>query len=207
MWGVSLLTKFAPNGHSPGQGYNVGERCMDTLHETTIEQDLGPKRFVNLTPLAIGMVLLLALFGGARIYQQAFAWSMGTDSTSPEFAKYWMTFLYVELVVLAILGPCIWLYVWVTRDRHLDRLSPQLELRRHFTLTALLTVYVFAVYATASFFGEADGAWHQVVVRDTSFTANHIILFYLTIPVYIICGFTSYLYAMTRLPQFARGIS
>ena len=113
---------------------------MDTLHETTIEQDLGPKRFVNLTPLAIGMVLLLALFGGARIYQQAFAWSMGTDSTSPEFAKYWMTFLYVELVVLAILGPCIWLYVWVTRDRHLDRLSPQLELRRHFTLTALLTV-------------------------------------------------------------------
>jgi len=170
-------------------------------------QDLGPKRFVNLAPLVIGMVLLVALFGGARIYQQLFAWSMGTDSTSPEFDKYWMTLLYGELIVCAILGPCIWLYVWVTRDRHLADLAPQLELRRYFTLTGLLTVYVFAIYATASFFGEADGAWHQVVVRDTSFTASHIVLFYLSIPVYIICGFTSYLYAMTRLPQFARGVS
>jgi len=184
---------------------------MDALETTNAatagNQGLGIKRFVNLTPFATGMVLLLALFGGARVYQQAFSWSMGTDSTSPEFDKYWMTFLYVELIVAAILAPCIWLYVWVTRDRHLDRLSPQQELRRYFTAAGILTCYTFAVYATASFFGEADGAWHQVVVRDTSFTASHIILFYLTIPVYITCGFTAYLYTMTRLPQFARGIS
>jgi methane/ammonia monooxygenase subunit C len=184
---------------------------MDALNATSAasvsNRDLGPKRFVNLVPLAIGMVLLVALYGGARTYQQLFSWSMGTDSTSPEFDRYWMTLLYGELIVAAILGPCIWLYVWLTRDRHLDQLGPHQELRRYFTLTGLLTCYVFAVYATASFFGEADGAWHQVVVRDTSFTASHIILFYLTIPVYIICGFTSYLYAMTRLPQFARGLS
>ena len=184
---------------------------MDTLNAASAaspdSRDLGPKRFVNLTPLMIGMVLLLALFGGARVYQQLFSWSMGTDATSPEFDRYWMTLLYGELIVAAILAPCIWLGVWMTRDRHLDQLGPHEELRRYFTATGLLTVYVFAVYATASFFGEADGAWHQVVVRDTSFTASHIILFYLTIPVYIICGFTAYLYTMTRLPQFARGIS
>jgi methane/ammonia monooxygenase subunit C len=170
-------------------------------------REAAPQRIVNLTPFAIGMVLLVALFGGARAYQQAFSWSMGTDSTSPEFDRYWMTFLYVELIVAAIIAPCIWLFVWMTRDRHLDRLGPRDELRRIFTATGLLTVYTFAVYATASFFGEADGAWHQVVVRDTSFTASHIVLFYLTIPVYITCGFTAYLYAMTRIPQFARGVS
>jgi methane/ammonia monooxygenase subunit C len=186
---------------------------MDALEAEVLPQrdlaelDLGPRRFVDLKPLVIGMLLVLTLFVGARLYQQLYAWSMGTDSTTPEFRKYWMTVLYSEVIIAAILAPAIWLSIWLTRDRHLDRLGPHEELRRYFTLTGLLTVYVFAVYFTASFFGEGDGAWHQVIIRDTSFTASHIILFYLSIPVYIICGFTAYLYAMTRLPAFARGTS
>jgi hypothetical protein len=46
-----------------------------------------------------------------------------------------------------------------------------------------------------------------VIIRDTSFTASHIIAFYFTFPLYITMGVASYLYAMTRLPQFSKAVS
>jgi len=36
-----------------------------------------------------------------------------------------------------------------------------------------------------------------VIIRDTSFTASHIVAFYWTFPLYIMCGVSSYLYAQT----------
>jgi methane/ammonia monooxygenase subunit C len=160
---------------------------------------------IGITLMVMGGLALIYL--AARVYQQMFAWSAGMDSTNPLFDTYWMTLLYGELITLAIVGLVVWSYLWVTRDRQLDRLEPRTELKRYFTLVAWILCYVFAVYFTASFFGEEDASWHQVVVRDTSFTPSHIILFYLTIPLYIILGVGSYLYATTRLPQFARAIS
>jgi len=68
-------------------------------------------------------------------------------------------------------------------------------------------VYAFCVYFTGSFFAEMDASWHQTVVRDTAFTPSHVILFYGTIPLYILFGVGGFLYAMTRLPRFADRIS
>src|SRR5262249_521156 len=47
-----------------------------------------------------------------------------------------------------------------------------------------------------------DATWHQTLIRDTEFTPSHIILFYLTMPLYIILGVGGLLYAHTRLPYY-----
>lgn len=86
-------------------------------------------------------------------------------------------------------------------------LSPDVELKRHFTLFIWLFTYAWIIYWTASFFAEQDASWHQVTIRDTDFTPSHIVLFYGTFPAYIIAGVSAFLYARTRLPQFAEKIS
>jgi Ammonia monooxygenase/methane monooxygenase, subunit C. len=48
-----------------------------------------------------------------------------------------------------------------------------------------LAMYVFGVYWAGSYTLEQDASWHQVIIRDTSFTASHIIAFYFTFPLYI----------------------
>jgi methane/ammonia monooxygenase subunit C len=148
---------------------------------------------------AIVAILMIA----ARLYQQAYAWSAGLDATSPEFRSYWMNLLFAQFALEAVAAASIWGYVWFSRPKDLGRVQTQEELRRFGVFIALIFCYVFAVFWAASFFGEEDASWHQTVVRDTSFTPSHIILFYWAFPIYIILGITAYLYAMTRLPRFA----
>jgi methane/ammonia monooxygenase subunit C len=111
--------------------------------------------------------------------------------------------LFGQLAFEAIAAAGIWGYVWLSRPRDLSRLETREELRRFGVFVALIFCYVFAVFWAASFFGEEDASWHQTVVRDTSFTPSHIVLFYWAFPIYIILGITAYLYGMTRLPRFA----
>src|SRR5665647_2968518 len=55
-----------------------------------------------------------------------------------------------------------------------------------------LGVYLFGVYWGGSFFTEQDASWHQVIIRDTSFTPSHVVVFYGSFPMYIVCGVASY---------------
>lgn len=167
----------------------------------------GERPIVNLKPAVLTMAGVLLIMVAYRIYQQVFAFSAGLDSTDPAFDTYWMTLLKVELVVLVGAWAAFWSYLYVTRDRNLAAIKPREELRRYFNLVLFIMVYAFCVYFTGSFFAEMDASWHQTVVRDTSFTPSHIILFYGTIPLYILFGVGSFLYAMTRLPRFADRIS
>ncbi len=48
---------------------------------------------------------------------------------------------------------------------------------------------------------------YQVIIRDTSFTASHIVAVSGTFPLYITCGVANYLYAQTRLPLCAQATS
>jgi len=142
-----------------------------------------------------------------RLYQGAYGISAGLDSTDPDFELYWMRLLYVELVLVAIIMIGLWSYLWITRDLNLDSISPKEEIRRYFTLTMWISVYTFAVYWAGSYFAEQDNSWHQVAIRDTPFTANHIVEFYFNFPLYVILGGSAWLYARTRLPLYAKGIS
>ncbi|SMF97431.1 methane/ammonia monooxygenase subunit C [Methylomagnum ishizawai] len=151
--------------------------------------------------------VLTTIYMGLRVYQGAFAVTTGLDSTLPEYETYWMRLFYLELAAITATMAGIWGYLWTTRDRNLDTLEPKEEIRRYFTLTMWISVYTFAVYWAGSYFAEQDNSWHQVVLRDTPFTANHIVEFYFNFPLYIILGGSAWLYARTRLPLYAREIS
>ncbi|VVM08468.1 methane/ammonia monooxygenase subunit C [Methylacidimicrobium cyclopophantes] len=142
-----------------------------------------------------------------NVYLRLFAFSKGLDYTSQDYSTYWMGMLLTEFVVEAITAAALWGWLWITRDRALDRLTPAEELTRYWAWAAIVLSYAFSVYVGASFFTEQDGTWHNTVVRDTDFTPSHIVEFYLTFPIYIIFGVASLIYAMTRLPQFATRIS
>lgn len=163
--------------------------------------------YLDLKYVTIGTLVVLGLAIAARWYQTWAGWDYGMDSTSPEFQKYWMTLFYVQTAAAIIIFPTVMGYLWFTRDKNLDKLAPEVELRRTMQFVGTLFVYAFTFVWAGSFFAEQDAAWHQVVVRDTSFTPSHIIEFYGMFPLFIILGFGSFLFAITRLPLYAKGFS
>ena len=178
--------------------------AMATPNETAKS---GTAQFVKFTPAILGAIVLFGIYISLRLFQQVYAWKTGLDSTAQAFDDTWMLLLKIELPVLVLAWAVTWGYLWISRDRHLDQLQPREELKRLMRLGSWLLMYGIGVYFTASFFGEQDAAWHQTVVRDTSFTPSHIVLFYASIPLYILTGVGSFLYAMTRLPRYAERIS
>jgi len=155
----------------------------------------------------VAVVVVAAAMLTWRLYQGAFAWKYGMDATAPEFDRYWMNLMYVNLGVILTGWVVTWGGLWLTRDRHLDRLTAHDELRRYINLVLWIFVYAFVVYFAGSFFAEGDASWHQTVVRDTSFTPSHIVLFYGTMPFYVMFGVGTLIYATTRLPRFAERVN
>ncbi len=162
---------------------------------------------VDVRLMAFAFLALTTVYVAFRIYQQVYGLKAGLDSTAPEFQTYWMTLLKIETPVLYGAGVVCWAYLFLTRDRNIDSVAPAVELKRYFSLTMWLVIYTFTFYWTGSFFAEGDGNWHQTVLRDTPFTPSHIVLFYACIPIYLFFGVGSFVYAMTRIPAFAHGIS
>lgn len=154
---------------------------------------------------AVGGFILFYI--GVRWYEGVFGWKYGLDSFAPEFQTYWMNLLYAELVIEALATAGLVSYLWKTRDRNMDAMSPREELRRYCTLYMWWVVYGVGLYWGASFFTEQDGAWHQSVIRDTDFTPSHIIEFYMSYPIYVMVGLGSMVYAKTRIPFFSKGWS
>ena len=140
-------------------------------------------------------------------YQFTHGITTGLDSTDPLFQTYWVRLFYIEIVVVCVVAISIWSYLWRTRELDFDSVSPHEEIRRYFALTMWISVYTFAVYWAGSYFAEQDNAWHQAAVRDGVLTVNHVVEFYFCFPFYCVMGISSWIYARTRLPLFARGIS
>jgi len=160
------------------------------------------RRVLNLTHIWMGLAGITVVMVAARIYQLLFAWTKGLDSFSPEFQTYWWNLLLTEWGLEVAGAALLWGWLWKTRDREVDKLAPEVELKRYFNLVMWLMAYAFVVIFAASFFAEQDATWHQTLIRDTEFTPSHIILFYLTMPLYIILGVGGLLYAHTRLPYY-----
>ena len=164
-------------------------------------------RYGNFGIFLIGFLVVGALVLSARIYQEIYGFSAGLDSMSEDFQTYWMTLVKGELIVIFAVNIVIWTYLWMTRERNMESVAPKVQLKRYINLVLWILTYTWIVYWTTSFFAYADGAWHQTVLRDTSFTPSHNILFYGCIPLYLTFGVGGFLYAMTRLPAFGRGVS
>ena len=158
-------------------------------------------------PVKIGWFAMLAIGVFWVVYQRTFGYSHGLDSMTPEFESVWMGLWRFNIVANALFFAISIGWIWVTRDRNLANLDPKLELKRYFYWMGWLVCYIWGVYYAGSYTLEQDAAWHQVIIRDTSFTASHIVAFYGTFPLYITCGVASYLYAQTRLPLYAQATS
>ncbi len=159
----------------------------------------------NLFVFAIGMYCLYYII--VRWYEGVYGWSAGLDAFAPEFEKYWMAILKIEIPLEFISASWIAAYLWKTRTRDYSAVSNREILRRHFHHFVWLCAYANAVYWGASYYTEQDGTWHQTIVRDTDFTPSHIIEFYMTYPIYIVTGIGCFMYAYTRLPYFAKAVS
>lgn len=157
--------------------------------------------------MGLALVIMTMIYVAYRTYQQYAGWKWGLDATTPEFSTYWLTLLKVELPVLYGAVALNVAYLFATRDKHVEQVTPEVELRRYFNFVMWLLVYTFCFYWTGSFFAEGDGDWHQTVLRDTPLTPSHIVLFYASIPMYLFFGIGAFCYSMTRLPAFARNIS
>ncbi|WP_434101798.1 methane monooxygenase/ammonia monooxygenase subunit C [Methylocaldum gracile] len=137
----------------------------------------------------------------------ALLWGWLWRSRDRNLERYWAHFIDTETALSRAKGEALRELLWKTRDRDVVTLTPREELRRNMTHLIWLAAYAWAFYWGTSFFTEQDATWHQTVVRDTDFTPNHIIVFYMSYPVYIITGWGAFLYAKTRLPYFAKGFS
>src|SRR5712692_1692796 len=142
-----------------------------------------------------------ALFLSLSTYMHAFAWSMGIDSASREFTLYWRSLLIVELVGVA--GGTLGWWSWLVRSGRTIQaaLTHAEEVRRIAVFWGLIGATSLVLYFMASFFVNADGAWHQTAVRDTAFTPPHIVMFYCAFPLGITMTIGTYLYGRTRLPK------
>lgn len=154
-----------------------------------------------------GTLLGCILFGIYRWYQQTYSFTVGLDYFEPEFQTYWMRLFYTQMVVIALAGMIGAPLLWFTRDRHIELLSPQQELKRFYFVFSLLAVGSVLVVAVLGIFVEADAAWHQVTVRDTDFTPTHIGLFYFAIPLGLVGLILGFIWIHTRLPSFSQRLS
>lgn len=180
---------------------------MSSTTDTAARAAAGADTVVDLRGMWIGLVLLNTFYLIVRIYEQVFGWRAGLDSFAPEFQTYWMSILWTEIPLELVSGMALAGYLWKTRDRNIDAVSPREETRRIVVLVQWLVVYAAAIYWGASFFTEQDGTWHMTVIRDTDFTPSHIIEFYMSYPIYSVIAVGTFFYARTRIPYFSHGYS
>jgi len=154
--------------------------------------------------LAFVSMLLIAIIW--RSYQQAFAFTKGLDKNNPDYATYWYPMLVANLVILPIAAVVWYLRMWSSANKSpASQMTRSEEGRRIWTLWLIIAAVCTMAFVAGSFQAEQDGSWHQVVLRDSSFTPSHIMLFYGSFPLLIYLVVGAYLYARTRLPHMYGG--
>src|SRR6185437_5568516 len=165
------------------------------MTSTTSDQRYDISQWYDSRPAKIGWLSMVGIIIFWLLYQRVHGYSHGLDSMTPEFESVWVGLWRFNILANASFFAVAIGWIWMTRDRNLADLNPKLELKRYFYWMGWLACYMLGVYFAGSLTLEQDAAWHQVIIRDTSFTASHIVAFYGTFPLYITCAVASYLYA------------
>ncbi|MBV1872017.1 MAG: methane monooxygenase/ammonia monooxygenase subunit C [Gammaproteobacteria bacterium] len=155
------------------------------------------------------MAVLAVLIGLYRWYMEATAFTVGLDYFEPEFQTYWMSWLYGQLGVIALVGAIGVPYCFFTRPSKEEVLamSAKDELGVYVFILTIMTMASVLVPVGLGLFVEADAAWHQVTIRDTDFTPTHIQLFYGIIPAGATALIIGILWMHTRLPNYVNRVS
>lgn len=157
--------------------------------------------------------ILIGLIGGGtlftiyRWYQQEYSFLYGLDYFEPEFQTYWMNLFWGQLAAIIITGLAGVAWVWSTREKDLDSVTPERELGRYYLIFGTLVMASIMRFTSLGLFTEADAAWHQVTIRDTDFTPTHIGLFYFMMPLEVVGIAMAFIWVHTRLPDCKNRIS
>jgi methane/ammonia monooxygenase subunit C len=189
----------------------IDDRGTFERRDRSREERLSPVRFA--LPTA-ALSLLTVVWS---LYLLAFGFEKGSDSTAPEYGKYWYTMLGFNLFVLF---PAIALLnlrlagsrckVCVAHEASAGAVSPGHEMQHHWIFLGILLTGVLSAIGGFAIAIGGDAAWHQSALRDTSITPIHTFSFYGFVPLSFLALVTSYVYGRTRLPDLwgpSRGVS
>lgn len=147
---------------------------------------------------SIGLFVILGIHWG---YEARYAWTAGIDSASPEFARYFRSLFWVQLLVGAAFTGAWWGWLVKTGKEIIDKpISHEEEVRRIAVFWGLIAMTSITLYIMASFWPAQDGSWHQTAVRDTALTPPHIAMFFFWFPMGITMTIGTFLYGRYRLP-------
>jgi methane/ammonia monooxygenase subunit C len=163
-------------------------------------------------PVLFGLLIIAIAtpaLGLYRWYMEATAFTVGLDYFEPEFQTYWMSWLYGQLTLVAVIGAIGVPWLWLTRPSREEVMAMPArdELGVYvliFTVMGMLSVLVPTILGL---WVEADAAWHQVTIRDTDFTPTHIQLFYGVIPLAAVGLVLGVFWLHTRMPNYIGRVS
>lgn len=151
--------------------------------------------------IVVGAISAGLFFGGYRWYQQIYSFKYGLDYFEPEFQTYWMNLMWVQLGLIALVGMAGIYYVWSSRERAIEKITPQRELGSYYLIFSVFILAAILRMVSLGVFAESDAAWHQVTIRDTDFTPTHIGLFYMILPLEAAGLIMAFIWVHTRLPD------
>jgi len=125
--------------------------AIPSVHDSSGPTSRSKTFSVQFSWFILAFVVLSSIYVGYRMYQQANGMSVGLDSTEPVFQQVWMRLFWTQLPVLFGAAALVQLYLIFTRDKNIDSVTPEVELKRYFYLTMWLVVYTTsALSATAT---------------------------------------------------------
>ena len=96
-------------------------------------------------PLVAMVGIVFAICGAWRWYQQVEGFKSGLDASEAAFWEKWMPLWYLNLAATAVAQTSVPLYMWLTRDRALSKVTPEVELKRYFLFFAMLVTMTMTI--------------------------------------------------------------
>lgn len=184
------------------QSQAVQRAPKENGHSSTSRHSANPTGWmVGWKPLFISCALVMAANVFLWFWNYAYMFSAGLNSASMEFARYYRSLFWGEVLTLGIFTG-VW-FGWLIRTgRELvgQPCERAEEVRRIAVLWSLIGATSLTVYLMASFWPNWDGSWHQTMVRDTALTPTHIPMFYFFFPLSVTLAVGSYIYGRFRIP-------
>ena len=187
---------------STEEAVSVLERLIHPKAEDGLPK---PPLLLSAIILSVATIALVAY----RYYMEATSFTVGLDYFEPEFELYWMNMLYVQGIVIPLLGAIGLPLVWFTRPAQDEVLAmaPERELSYYILIFTIVAASSILVVCVLGIWVEADAAWHQVTIRDTDFTPTHIQLFYGLIPIAAVGIVLGLVWLHTNMPDYVNRVS
>src|ERR1051325_11353805 len=150
--------------------------AMTAVGSATLERPSAEKVKVwSPLPLVAMVGIVFTICGAWRWYQQVEGFKSGLDASEAAFWEKWMPLWYLNLAMAGIAQTAVPVYLWLTRDRALAKITPEVELRRYFMFFAIFFPLTMR-QAVSRGLRATEAGCPQVVVRDPSLTPSHIVL-------------------------------